>query len=172
MQTKNDEEQEVRLRKPLLKRSQGSAPSSDEPPSFVQGQGRVVPQAQAAPEQFQGAPVGKRWYHGDITLSEAQNRMRLAPSRKDGTYLVYDNKFSEGNYILLVYYNEEFNKFHIRRSGAQKYVLKDFTLDPVEHDSVRKLIKHHRGITGKSIKLEHSGSIKLTDCVVNPEHQA
>lgn len=177
MQASEDDDHEEQLRKPLMKGSvRSSHGSRQEPAPLVEGQdsdrGEMVLDAEAESTQLESAPLGKRWYHGDITPAQAQTRMRSARVRKDGTYLVYKNRFSPGDYILLVYYSKEYHKLHIRRrSDNRKYVLKDYTYEPVQHDSVKKLVKYHRGLLGKSIQLQQKGSVRLKECVVNPEHE-
>ena len=175
MQADEDDDHEQQLRRPLMKGSVNSSHGSNQDPApLAEGQDSgheaAAPDAEAESAQLESSLVGKKWYHGDITPSQAQARMRSARVRKDGTYLVYKNRFSQGDYILLVYYNKEYHKIHIRRrSDNRKYVLKDFTYEPVQHDSVKKLVKYHRGILGKSIQLQHKGSIKLKECVANPD---
>ena len=115
-----------------------------------------------------GAPIDRKWYHGGINLREAEYRMRSCDPkiRRDGTYLVYDNPRRRGEYVLLVYHKNELRRWKIiRRERDGKYVLGEDSPGAVAHTSVRKLIEYHRGITGKPIKLEHGGSLKLSDYV-------
>lgn len=118
-------------------------------------------------EDIEGAPTGKKWYHGGITYREAEYRLRSSSlSVDDGTYLVYDNPMKRGEYVLLVYCKGRFYKWKIiRRPSDGMYVLGENRPGVKTYKSVSKLIKHHRGVTGKPIKLEHGGTVKLNDYV-------
>ena len=118
-------------------------------------------------EEVEGAPTDKKWYHGGISTREAEYRLRSSsPSVEDGTYLVYDNPSKRGEYVLLVYSRGSFYKWRIfRRRSDGQYVLGEDGPGVKTYKSVSKLIKHHRGITGKYLKLEHGGTVKLTDYV-------
>ena len=118
-------------------------------------------------EEFPGAPTEKKWYHGGISHREAEYRLRSSsPSVEDGTYLVYDNPMKRGEYVLLVYNKGSFYKWKIiRRPSDGQYVLGEDGPGVKTYESVRELIKHHRGVTGKHIKLEHGGTVRLRDYV-------
>ena len=117
-----------------------------------------------------GAPTNKRWYHGGITDREADARMKSATadgSDSDGTYLVYDNPRREGGYILLAHHRGELHRWRIsKRRSDNMYILGRDGPDVKGFETVRKLIHHHRGITGFPIKLEHGGAVKLTKAYV------
>ena len=109
-------------------------------------------------------PVNKRWYHGNISHDEAESRLRRGCGGKDGTYLVYDSPSNrEGSYmyVLLIYYKPE---GEIKKLGIKgQFVLENNTETP--HKDVRSLIKHHRGVTGKAVKLQGGGKVTLSEHV-------
>ena len=109
-------------------------------------------------------PVNKRWYHGNISHEEAESRLRRGCGGKDGTYLVYDSPSSrEGSYmyVLLIYYKPE---REIKKLGIKtQFVLENNTETP--HKDVCSLIKHHRGVTGKAVKLQGGGKVTLSEHV-------
>ena len=123
-------------------------------------------------QDVRGAPTDKDWYHGGITDQEADRRLRSVTiggdklanwSKYDGTYLVYDNPGRRDEYILLVFYRGDLCKWKIsRRSSDGQYILGDDGPDVIGHETVRKLIKYHRGATGKPIKLQHGGTVTLS----------
>ena len=122
----------------------------------------------------EGPPTDRKWYHGKISLEKAEYRMQTCRPgiRKDGTYLVYDNPKSPGEYVLLVYYKSELRKWKIiRRDEDQRYVLGNDSPGAVAHTSVRKLIEYHRGICGEPIKLQQGGSLKLSDYVFQSHYE-
>lgn len=118
-------------------------------------------------EEVEGAPTNKKWYHGGISHREAEYRLRRSsPPVEDGMYLVYDNPAKRHEYVLLVYSQGSFYKWRIiRRRSDGQYVLGEDGPGVKTYKSVSKLIKHHRGMTGKPMKLEHGGTVKLTDYV-------
>ena len=109
-------------------------------------------------------PVNKRWYHGNISHDEAESRLRRGCGGKDGTYLVYDSPSSRKGsymYVLLIYYKPE---GEIKKLGIKtQFVLENNTETP--HKDVRSLIKHHRGVTGKAVKLQGGGKVTLSEHV-------
>ena len=109
-----------------------------------------------------GAPTDKKWYHGGITDAQAEYRLRSV-TQKDGTYLVYDNPAARGEYILLVTVNRKQHKWRIVKRRDGMFVLGEAAPGTRGHESVRKLIKYHRGVTGKPIMLEHGGRVVLGD---------
>ena len=110
-----------------------------------------------------GAPTDKRWYHGGITDAQADYRLRSVTT-KDGTYLVYDNPTARGEYVLVVSVGGKLHRWRIiRRSSDNKFVLGKDSPGARAHESVRKLIKYHRGLNGKPIMLEHGGRVILND---------
>lgn len=113
-----------------------------------------------------GAPTDKKWYHGGITEDEAINRLRMA--HENGTYLVYDNPSRRGEYILLVYSDSELHRWRIIRRKDGMYVLGDDVPGARTHDSVAKLIKYHRGLTGKPIMFAEGGRVTLGDYAYMP----
>ena len=112
-------------------------------------------------EDVHGAPTDKKWYHGAITNDEAETRLKIA--QNDGSYIVYDNPRKKGQYILFVYYKRNLHrwKISIRRSD-NKYILGNDGVGVTGYDTVRELIKDHRGIRGKPIKLERGGVLTLS----------
>ena len=117
-------------------------------------------------EEVEGAPTDKKWYHGRISDHEAEHRLRSSPSVEDGMYLVYDNPLKRNEYVLLVYSQGSLYKWRIiRRQSDDQYVLGEDGLGVKTYKSVRKLIKHYRGITGKPMRLKDGGTVKLGDYV-------
>ena len=116
-------------------------------------------------QDVHGAPTDKKWYHGAITNVEAETRLKIA--QNDGSYIVYDNPQKKGQYILLVYYKRNLYRWKIsRRRSDKKYILGNDGEGVTGYDTVPKLIKAHRGIRGKPIKLEHGGVLKLSKSYV------
>lgn len=118
-----------------------------------------------APE-IVGAPTGKRWYHGNIKDDAAEQRMKSA-AEQDGNYLVYDYYTGagpvHGNYILLVFCGGKLYRWKISRRQYGRFILGENNTGMVEsYASVRELIKAHRGITGKPLRLANGRSVKLT----------
>ena len=124
-------------------------------------------------QMVEGAPTDKRWYHGGIGDEEAEYGINHSGGGKpkDGTYLVYDNPRRKYGYILLVHYKGELHKWKINRvrkrtnsQGDEKfvYVLGDDGPGVTTHKTVRLLIKYHRGMRGKPIKLESGGKVVLS----------
>ena len=115
-------------------------------------------------QDIPGAPTEKKWYHGGITDAEANYRVRsVAAKGGNGTYIVYDNPSRKGEYVLLVYKDGELHRWRIIKRKDNKYVLGEDKPGVRAHDTVRKLIKYHRGINGKPIMLEHGGRVTLGD---------
>ena len=123
-----------------------------------------------------GAPTGKRWYHGNIRDIAAEQRL-TSVADEDGNYLVYDfyTDFEagpvHGNYILLVYCEGNVYRWKITRRQDGRFVLGEGNTEMVEsYASVRKLIKAHRGILGKPLRLANGRSVKLTrDYITHPD---
>ncbi len=114
-----------------------------------------------------GAPVDKKWYHGAITDEQASNRLiQVRPPPENGTYLVYDDPKHAGQYILVVYKEQEVHRWGIRRRRDGMYILGDDCPGAIAHETVRKLIKYHRGVNGKPIKLVGGGVVRLTKSYV------
>ena len=115
-------------------------------------------------QNVEGAPVDKSsWYHGKITNDEADYRIRVGARGNNGSYLVYDNPYKRGEYILIVYYQRKNHRWKIsRRKNDGKYILGEDGPGVIGHDSVRDLVHHHRGVTGKPIKFEGGGVITLS----------
>ena len=117
-----------------------------------------------------GPPTDKKWYHGGITEDQAIERLRTA--HQNGTYLVYDNPSRRGEYALLAYSHGRLHHWRITRRTDGMYMLEGNTSGARAHDSLKKLIKYHRGITGKPIVLAHGGRVILGDYVSNNKYNA
>lgn len=128
---------------------------------------RRRPGSYTSSRQFEaGAPTDKRWYHGGITDAEADRAIRSSGISKNGLYLVYDNPTARREYVLLVYVDNELHRFRIiRRRRDNQFVLGKDTPGAKAHESVRKLIKYHRGLNGKPLMLEDGRRVKLGDYV-------
>lgn len=114
-------------------------------------------------QDIEGAPTDKSWYHGNITNDEADYRLKAGARGHNGSYLVYDNPLRKGEYILIVHYQHKNHRYKIsRRKRDGQYILGQDGPGVVGHDSVRDLIHHHRGVTGKPIKLEGGGVMTLS----------
>ena len=122
-----------------------------------------------------GAPTAKEWYHGNITNNEAEERLKFA-AREDGNYLVYDfyNQAGpvHGEYKLLVYYDEgKVYRRKISRREDGRFILgEDRTAMVESYASVGKLIKAHRGMTGKPLaRLADGRLVKLSIGRIRPK---
>ena len=68
--------------------------------------------------------------------------------------------------MLLVNVDGELHRFKIiRRRSDDQYVLGKDSPRALAHESVRKLIKYHRGLNGKPIMLEDGRRVVLGDYV-------
>ncbi len=114
-------------------------------------------------KDVKGEPTEKKtWYHGQISNQEADYRLRSAAGGTDGSYLVYDNPIERGQYVLLVYHKDDLLRWKIRTTRPDgMYILGN---DVVRYRTIRELIKAHRGITGKPIKMEGGGALTLRKC--------
>ena len=118
----------------------------------------------------------KRWYHGGITHRQAINRLEYAShSNPNGTYLVYDDNPREGKYWLCVYHNGGSHRCRITRTrSGDGYVLGRESRRPGVHtrvhSTVRRLIKYHRGLTGRPITLDRGGQVILSHRYVYIDH--
>ena len=116
---------------------------------------------------IRGAPVDKKWYHGNISDQEAERRLRDGAEGKDNSYLVYDNTRRLGQYVLLVIRKEKFYRWNImRRPSDGKYILGEDIPGAEGFPSVRKLIKCHRGSTGTPIKTNSGLTLTLSKSYV------
>ena len=111
-------------------------------------------------------PTDKKWYHGKISNQEADNSLRSASGGTNGSYLVYDDPAVRGQYVLLVYlYTGDLLRWMIRPTRPDgMYILGDDGPGVVRYRTISKLIKAHRGITGKPIKMESGGAFTLSKC--------
>ena len=112
------------------------------------------------PQDVSGAPTGWKGYHGAISNEQAENRLRIKGA-SNGMFLVYDDPLHQGQYLLAVYYHGEVHRVRILRRSDGKYVLGQDVPGARAHDSVHKLIKHHRRPFGKAINLEGGGRVTL-----------
>ncbi len=117
-------------------------------------------------KDVKGEPTDKKWYHGQISNQEADNRLRSAAGGTNGSYLVYDNPIVRGQYVLLVYHKGDLLRWMIRttRPDHGMYILGNDGPGVVRYRTIRELIKAHRGITGKQIKIEGGGALTLSKC--------
>ena len=127
---------------------------------------RRTRQFESVPE-IVGAPVGKLWYHCSITESEAKARLEKVAVR-NGNYLVYDFPTVRGNYVLLVFYEGTTHQWKISRRQDGRYILGEYLqdqglqMDQTSYDSVKQLIKAHRGLSGKPLRLDNGETVTLT----------
>ena len=123
-------------------------------------------------QEVEGAPIGKKWYHGGISDEEAEYRLKSV-AEGNGDYLVYDGG-RRGEYVLLVYYEGRCHRWKIsRRRHDGRYIVGRDGPGVESYESVRVLVKHHRGlINSKPLKLEHGGSVKLANYAFVPENDA
>ncbi len=105
-----------------------------------------------------GAPTAKPWYHGCLSDEQATSRLLDAhPPPENGTYLVYDDPRHTGRYILIAHKNGVVHKWNITRRKGGMYILGVDRPGAITHETVRLLIKHHRGTNGKPLKTETGG---------------
>ena len=113
-------------------------------------------------------PRQQKWYHGRIKNALAERRLNSVVEgrpRSNGTYLVYDNpsypsEESRDMYVVLVYKDKGMHRCMIRRQSDEKFVAGS---NPRAHSTVKKLIKYHRGVFGRSMPLERGGQVVLRD---------
>lgn len=121
-------------------------------------------------QEVEGAPIGKKWYHGGISDDEAEYRLKSV-AEGNGDYLVYDSS-RRGEYILLVYYERKCLRWKISRRRDGRYIIGRDGPGVQSYESVRMLIKHHRGlVNSKPLKLEHGGTVKLANYAFVPENE-
>ena len=121
--------------------------------------------------EVEGAPIGKKWYHGGIDDDEAEYRLKSV-AQENGDFLVYDVKYRRGTeYVLLVFYEGKCHRWRILRRRDGSYILGRDRPGVESYKTVRQLVKHHRGlINSKPLKLENGGSVKLTNYAFVPEN--
>ena len=121
-------------------------------------------------QEVEGAPIGKKWYHGGISDDEAEFRLKSV-AETNGDYLVYDSS-RRGEYILLVFYDRRCLRWRISRRRDGRYIVGRDVPGVESYESVRMLIKHHRGLmNSKPLKLEHGGTVKLANYAFVPENE-
>ena len=111
----------------------------------------------------EGAPTDKKWYHASITNQEAERRLGIGSRGNDNSYIVYDNPRKAGQYILLVINKEKLYRWKIiKRQSDGKFIIGEDIPGAKGFDSVRELIKAHRGIRGKPIKTDAGMTLTLS----------
>ena len=111
-----------------------------------------------------GAPTDKGWYHGGITDAKADSSIPKVCN--NGLYLVYDCPTSKRDFILLVMAGNKLHRLRIvKRRCDNQYVVGRDIQAALGHESVRKLIKYHRGLTGKPLILRNGRRVVLGDYV-------
>ena len=111
-------------------------------------------------EQFE--LTGKKWYRGNISNDDADRYLDEVSKGGDGSYIVYDNRKTKGQYILLVYYKGDKLRWKIQRcSNDGMYILGDEDPEVNRYKTVKELIKAHRGVMGKPIQTEKGGVVTL-----------
>ena len=111
---------------------------------------------------MKGIPKDKKWYHGDISDQEATERLMNGANIINGSYLVYNNPSQKEQLILLVYYKGEGVRWKIQNTKEGKVILGEDGPDVPKYKDVKELIKDHRGINGKSIKMESGEVVTLS----------
>ena len=105
--------------------------------------------------------VGKQWYRGDISNDDADRYLDEIDSQgHDGSYIVYDNPVTTGQYILLVYYRSDKLRWKIQLVKGM-YILGEDGSEVNRYKTVKELIKAHRGVLGKPIETEEGGIVTL-----------
>lgn len=145
----------------------GEEPEGDEGASLLQSRRQYESVA-----EVEGAPIGKKWYHGGIPDEEAEYRLKSV-ARGNGDYLVYDASHRRGEYVLLVFYEGRCHRWKISRRRDGRYIVGRDGPGVESYEDVRQLIKHHRGIVNsKPLKLEHGGTVKLANYAYVPDNDA
>ena len=117
--------------------------------------------------EVEGAPVDKKWYHGNISDQEAERRLRLGAEGNNNSYLVYDNARRPDEYVLIVINQGNFYRWRImRRQSDSKYILGEDIPGAEGFPTVRELINYHRGITGKPIITDSGLTLTLSKSYV------
>lgn len=120
-------------------------------------------------QEIRGAPIGKKWYHGGILDEEAQYRLKRV-AEDNGDFLVYDAPRRHGEYVLLVFYNGKCHRWKIGRRRDGSYFLGVDGAGVRSYQSVRELVKRHRGLRAKPLKFEHGGTVRLNNYAYVPEN--
>lgn len=120
-------------------------------------------------QEIRGAPIGKKWYHGGILDEEAQYRLKRV-AEENGDFLVYDAPRRHGEYVLLVFFNGRCHRWKIGRRRDGSYVLGKDGPGVKSYQSVRELVKRHRGLRAKPLKFEHGGTVRLNNYAYVPEN--
>ena len=118
--------------------------------------------------ELKGVPKDKTWYHGNISDKEANVRLMNGAKGVNGSYLVYNNPSQKEQLILLVYYKGEGVRWKIQNvQEGGMFVLGDDGPDVPKYRDVKELIKDHRGISGKPIKMENNEVVTLSKLYVH-----
>ena len=120
-------------------------------------------------EEIEGAPIGKKWYHGGIPDEEAEYRLKSV-AEDNGNFLIYNSPRKKGEYVLLVFFDGKCHRWRIARRRDGTYVVGRDGPGVKSYPSVRALVKGHRGLRAKPLQLEHGGSVKLTNYAFVPEN--
>ncbi|MGI9283410.1 MAG: SH2 domain-containing protein [Endozoicomonas sp.] len=117
-------------------------------------------------KKLEEAVEEKRWYHGNISDEEAESRLRRGCGGKDGTYLVYDSPEHEGEYRIFIYNKRDVQKLTITKRFTPK-IGDQYNLSGHEqwHETLKELIKYHRGLTGTPLELENGSRVRLSEHV-------
>ena len=106
----------------------------------------------------------KPWYHGAIDNKTADSRLQEGADGKDGAYLLYDDPLRRGQYKLLVYYKGDTLRWKIQlsHSAGGKYILGEYGPGVTGYATVKDLIKAHRGVSGRPIRIQSGGAVTLS----------
>ncbi|WP_152558582.1 SH2 domain-containing protein [Endozoicomonas numazuensis] len=109
----------------------------------------------------------RKWYHGNITPNEADSRLKNAASGINGSFMVYDHPNKAESYVLLIYNDGEHHRWSIKYlPNEQAYVLGEEDEDAPRFTTISDLIKTHRGLFGRPIKLESGNLVTLSKSYV------
>ena len=117
--------------------------------------------------EMEGIPKDKTWYHNSISDQEANERLMNGAKGVNGSYLVYNNPSQRKQLILLVYHKGEGVRWKIQNTQEGMFILGDDGPDVPKYKNVRELIKDHRGISGKPIKMANGEVVTLSKLYVH-----
>ena len=103
-----------------------------------------------------------------LNKKRKKNRLKVRAMGNDGAYLVYQ-PIKTGPYMLLVYHKKDTvcRKIQLSQSAGGKYILGEYGPAVTGYATVKELIKAHRGVSGRPIRIQGGGSVTLSKSFVH-----